>query len=441
VSARVEAEREAKALPARRPVAWATAVVVFFLLNVLTWADRTNFSVAAVVWARQFHWGPTVIGAMLSAFTLGYLVMQPFGGILSDRLGPRRTVAGTTLGWSVFVLLTPLAPAVLWLTGAFRALLGICEAPYIPACTAGVARAVPQENLRGRYNSFIQSGAQLGPAAGTFFAALILKATGAPANIFLIFGGVGIVAVAAWWLYASRRDDPAPEGEAGTSDEARERAEAAPVPLGRMLSSGTVWALLLGYFALPYCQYLFLTWLPEYLTKYRHIHLIEAGFLSSLPFLVAFVGANVCGFLMDWFGMLGWRGGYLHRKIFIWIGALTYVVTVLVAANTPSASLAVTMIVIADVGLAFYVYPFWTLVTDMAPRQAGTLSGCMNFCGIAGALISPILAGVMVQATGAFVLPLDVAAGVMAAAALVTVLFLKVKPLDQLVGTRSGSPS
>ena len=122
---------------ALRPVSWPLCVTVFFAGNVLLWADRSNFSVAAAAWAKEYDWTPSTIGMMLSAFSLGYLIMQPLGGWLADRIGPRRTFSVSMAGWSLWVLLTPLAPTVLWLTAAFRVLLGVSEAPYISGVVVG----------------------------------------------------------------------------------------------------------------------------------------------------------------------------------------------------------------------------------------------------------------------------------------------------------------
>ena len=99
----------------------------------------------------------------------------------------------------------------------------------------------------------------------------------------------------------------------------------------------------------------------------------------------------------------------MHRKFFVGFGALTYAATTLIAATTASTTLAVTMIVIANAGLAFYVVPYWLICTDVAPNQTGTLGGVMNFFGIVGATVSPYLSGVIAQASGAFVAPLVLA--------------------------------
>lgn len=415
------------------PISWPVCVTLFFIGNVLLWADRTNFSVAASAWARTYGWTPKTIGAMLSAFSLGYLVMQPFGGLLADRIGPRKTFSTSMAGWSIWVLLTPLAPSMLWLTGAFRVLLGMSESPYIPGIAVAVAKAVPSDTHRGRFSAFMQSGAQLGPAAGVFFAGWILHATHAPATIFLIFGLVGLLFAGGWWLYARGRSDPAPAAERAASAQARERAQSVPVPTMKLLTSPRIWPLYIGYFALPYCQYIFLTWLPQYLTHYRHFTLVTASILSSFPFVAAWLGANASGWIMDYFALRGWRRWDFHRKSLIVTGALLYAVCTLIAATTPSNTLAIDMIIVANVGLSIYVYPFWTTVTDIAPHQSGALGGLMNFWGIVGATISPFVSGVIAEQTGAFVAPLQLAAGIMLVAATVAVLFLRIRPVSELV--------
>ena len=411
-------------------------MAVIFLADILVWSDRTNFSVAAAVWRRQLHWTPAILGALFSAFSLGYLVLQPLGGWVSDRLGPRRTLAAACGGWSVSVLLVPWAPSALWLTGFLRTLLGLFEAPFFPAATAAVARAVPERHRRGRYSGLINSGASLGPALGTMLAALIAKNLGV-VWIFLLFGGAGVLLAAGWWLYAARRADPAPGDSAGTS-EALERAGEPAVALGRILALPSVGALLLAYFSVPYCLVLFSTWLPVYFTQYRHFSLVQAGILSALPFLAACFGSIGAGLFSDCLARRGWTWDGLHRKLPVLLGAVTYIGAILVAAVTPAASWAAAMIVAANLGLSFITGQYWTIVSDITARRAGTVSGWMNFCGGLGALAAPLTTGYLVAATGSFTLPFRVAAAVMAGGTLLLILLVRVRPLGRLLATGGG---
>ncbi len=205
------------------------------------------------------------------------------------------------------------------------------------------------------------------------------------------------------------------------------------MPWIKLLTTKSLWPLYIGYFALPYCNYIFLAWLPQYLTHYRGMSVVEASVVSSYPFLVAFVFANITGWAMDFLAVRGWTQGAFHRKFFIGMGAAIYAVSTLIAATTASTTLAVWMIIVASAALAFYVQPFWTLVTDMTSRQSGSLSGLMNFFGIIGATLSPFLSGVIADVTGAFVAPLELAVAIMVVAATVAVVFIRVRPLEELV--------
>jgi MFS family permease len=419
--------------PASRQMSWILVASVFFAGNVILWADRSNFSVAAAAWAKQYGWTPSTIGMMLSAFSLGYLVMQPIGGWIADRIGPRRTLSGTMAGWSVWVLLTPLAPNVLWLTASFRVLLGMFEAPYIPGGTTAIAKAVPSDTRRGKFTAFMQSGAQLGPAVGVFCAGIILSLTASAAMIFIIFGAVGLVFAAVWWAYARNFDDPRTTGAQAETADAKIRAAQPAVPYRKLLTTKALWPFYIGYFALPYCQYIFLAWLPQYLTNYRHISLVQASVISSYPFLIAFLAANLTGWGIDWFAKRGWKMGAFHRKSFMALGAAMYCTTTLIAANTDSTELAIAMIMVANAGLAFYVIPYWTICSDIAPAQSGSLGGLMNFFGIIGATISPYASGVIAQWTGAFVAPLELAVAIMVVASLTCILFFRLRPLAEMV--------
>ena len=45
-----------------RPINWGVTATVFCAGSVLLWADRTNFSVAAAAWAKEYGWTPSTIG-------------------------------------------------------------------------------------------------------------------------------------------------------------------------------------------------------------------------------------------------------------------------------------------------------------------------------------------------------------------------------------------
>ena len=418
---------------AARSVSWPVCAVVFFFGNALLWSDRSNFSVVAAVWAKDYNWSPSRLGLMFSAFSLGYALLQPFGGWLVDKLGSRRSFALTVAGSSFCVLLTPLAPTVLWLTLTFRMMLGVFEAPYISNMVAALATAVPSDARRGRYTAFLQSGAKLGPAAGVFLSGAFLSFFGSPIAIFFIFGGLGLVFAGIWWLYVRRLEDPMPSEAEAQTPEAVERASQPLVPYIKLLTCWRLLPLYVGYFASPYIQYIFLSWLPQYLSHYRHMSISDASFASALPYIVAFVGGIAGGFMMDWLAAKGWRKNGIHRKFVSGIGALMYVCSMLIAVNSSSNTVIVAMICIANTGMAFYAYAYWAIITDMTSRQGGALSGLMNSIGFLGGIISPLITGVIAEATGDFVAPLELAVAVVAVCSLTGIFVLKIRPISELV--------
>ena len=70
-------------------VRWRIAGLLL-VITTLTFIDRFNMSVASKYIQQEFRLSDVQVGALLSAFVLGYALFQIPGGILGDRFGPRR---------------------------------------------------------------------------------------------------------------------------------------------------------------------------------------------------------------------------------------------------------------------------------------------------------------------------------------------------------------
>jgi ACS family glucarate transporter-like MFS transporter len=61
--------------------------------------------------------------------------------------------------------------------------------------------------------------------------------------------------------------------------------------------------MLLGVYIGQYCittlTYFFLTWFPVYLVQERHMTILKAGFVASLPAVAGFLGGVAGGWLSD----------------------------------------------------------------------------------------------------------------------------------------------
>ena len=77
-----------------------------FLLALLLYVDRVCISVAKDPIADALRLSDKQMGWVLAIFSLGYALCQTPSGMLADRFGPRRILAGIVTAWSVFTALT-----------------------------------------------------------------------------------------------------------------------------------------------------------------------------------------------------------------------------------------------------------------------------------------------------------------------------------------------
>ena len=70
---------------------WSVCFLLFAIF-VMSYTDRSLMPLAIPFIAREFQISPAVAGVVLSAFFVGYAFMQIPGGLLADRIGPRRIV-------------------------------------------------------------------------------------------------------------------------------------------------------------------------------------------------------------------------------------------------------------------------------------------------------------------------------------------------------------
>ena len=166
----------------------------------------------------------------------------------------------------------------------------------------------------------------------------------------------------------------------------------------------------------------FLTWFPSYLADERHMDWIRSGFAASLPYIAASVGVLVGGFVSDRI-IRSTGSATLGRKLPIIAGLL--MTSTMIAANYVSNN----NVVIAIMSIAFFgqgmVNLGWTLISDVAPRSMiGLTGGVFNLCANLAGILTPIIIGIVVQATGSFYAALFYvgALGVVGAAAYIFVL-------------------
>lgn len=389
----------------RRTRARFVILALISFATLLNYLDRAVMGVAAPSITAELHLSPVTMGLIFSAFSWTYAVAQIPGGIALDRLGTRLTYGISLAAWSTFTLLHGFASNVVSLI-AFRLGLGVAEAPCFPANSRVLSTWFPQGE-RARANGVFSVGQYAGLA---FFSPLLFWIVAAHGwrMLFVLSGGIGVLFAAVWFAgyrdpWHSRSVNRAEldhiEAGGGLS------AAAAPVrfswsAVGRLLSKRQVAGASLGQFCGNSTQVFFLTWFPTYLATERHLDWIKSGFFAVMPYLAATAGVLLGGVLSD--ALIRRTGSAnIGRKLPVLVGLLL-ASTIMVANYVESDA-----VVIAVMSVAFFgqgmVNLGWTLISDVAPKQyLGLTAGIFNFFANVAGVLTPLVIGFIVAATGSF---------------------------------------
>jgi ACS family D-galactonate transporter-like MFS transporter len=387
-----------------------TRFVVLALLAVgtmINYLDRTVLGIAAPSLTQELGLSAAVMGLVFSAFSWTYAAAQIPGGIFLDRFGSRLTYFLSVSIWSLFTLLQGLATGLYSLL-TFRFGLGVSEAPCFPTNSRVVTTWFPQQE-RARATGVYTVGEYLGLAcfAPFLFWLMSIFSWRAP---FVVVGLAGIVFAFVWWAMYREPHESKTVNQAELDYIAAGGGLAPPVERSKsgfswarvraLLRYRQMWGACLGQFGGNSTLVFFLTWFPTYLANERHMGWIKIGFFAVMPFIAAAVGVMFGGWLSD--ELLKRTGSAnIARKLPIIAGLLG--ASTIIAANYVDSDTAV----IAILSVAFFAQGMtglgWTLISDIAPKNLmGLTGGVFNFAANLAGIITPLVIGFIVAATGSF---------------------------------------
>ena len=378
---------------------------MLFVCVLINYLDRSNLSIVATKLAEDLHLSPVSLGFLLSAFGWTYALFQIPASRFVDRVNPRLLFAVALAMWSVATFLMGIAGTFFALI-ALRLAVGVLEAPSFPISNRVVTTWFPEAERAGAIG-FYTSAQFVGLAFLTPLLAW-LEARYGWRFIFEATGAAGITWALAWWLLYR---DPA-ESRSVNQAELRLIEEGGGIPelsrkfhqsqsvsvwadLGIVLGKRKLWGIYIGQFGLSSTLWFYLTWFPTYLVRYRHIALEKAGFLSSAPFLAAFVGVISGGFLSDWLLRKG-IGVTLARKIPI-VAGLLLASLIFLANGFSDPRLVIACMACSSFGCGFASIT-WSVISTVAPeRLIGLTGGVFNFISNCSAIVVPTVVGFLIR--------------------------------------------
>ena len=411
----------------------STVLGFLALLSVITYFDRVCISVAGPMMQDELGLSSKQWGWVLSAFILAYGLFEIPSGALGDRQGYRLTLMRIVAWWSVFTSLTAMA----WNYAALavvRFLFGMGEAGAYPNMAGCIGRWFPPEKRAGA-QGVIWSASRIGGALAPWVIVPLMKAVGWR-NTFLFCGAIGVLWTAAW--YAWYRDHHAPRNETQSPSviahpphedlEPGESLRSGPTPWGRLFRSRQLWIIMAMYESYAWGIWFFLTWFPTYLVKGRGLSQEEMGHYAAFPFLFGaagnLVGGHLCDRLSRRFGLA--VGRRLVGSVSLLASALFLVATALTTGKWSGI-----LLLAFGFGVMDCMVPAaWSVCTDVGGRWSGAVTGAMNTAGQAGAFLSTVLFGYLVQTYGDYNLPLFVIAGMLVVSAC---LFWQIDPAKPLL--------
>ena len=387
------------------------------LMYFIAYIDRVNVSVAGPAMRKDLGLTPIQLGLIFSAFAYPYAAMQIAGGWAADRFGPRLVLTVLSLLWATATIFTGLSWSVASLV-VFRVLVGVGEGGAFPTATRAFAWWLPVRE-RGFAQGITHSFARLGGAVTPPIVLAIVERYGWRES-FVVLGAGSLIWTAIWITTFRNTPDEHPwmtDGELAIIREdrlpPREIAEA--TPWRRIVSR--MWLVTLVDFCYGWSLWVFLTWLPSYLSDARGFGRNQIALMTTLPLLAGVVGDTLGGVISD--AIFRRTGNLRLARRALLVGGLGGACAFMVPAIVTTSALgAVYLLTAAFFFLELTNAVQWTLPLDIAGPYAGTAGGMMNTgFGIAG-MISPIVFGVLIQRTGRYDLPLFISAALLVVGAL-----------------------
>lgn len=335
-----------------------------------------------------------ILSYITMAFMVAYGCSQLFSGKMYDKIGTRKGFVVSALIWGIADALTSLARSLVSLS-FFRVLLGLGEAGPWPGTTKSNAEWFPVKE-RALAQGLFGAAASTGSIIAPILIPLLYLAFGWKVT-FIIVGSLGIFWIIPWIIVNKKSPKEHPWI---TPEEQKYILEGQPenkmtneksLSWGELLRKKQSYAVILGRFFLDPIWWMFVTWLPIYLTEVFNLDIKEIAMSAWVPYVGAAIGSISGG----WFsGRMIQQGKSVNfaRKLAIVIGGAIALPAMIGAAFVSTASTAVLMMAFILGGFQFAMTNIQTLASDLfAGKTVGSLAGLGGAAAVTGTIITMYL--------------------------------------------------
>ncbi len=386
--------------PLTRPrVRWRIYLFLFGF-GMIAYLQARSITIAGVQMMPRLHLSQDQLGALETAFLIGYTALQFPGGLIGQRLGARLTFVVIGILAVAALVATALLPYLLAGAALFAALwgaqllLGAAQGPIFPL-SAGVFESwfAPERwpLVQGVQSMALGLGAALAPPLITRLM------TAFDWQRALLWTALPPLAVVLWWGWYGR-NTPAEHPQVSDAELAELPPGAAAVStqlswprIRALFGNRDVMLLTFSYVCMNYVYYLIANWCFLYLVQERHFTVLESGDLASAPPLAAALGAGAGGLLAM---RLSQRyGADRGLRLLPLLSLPAAGVLQFLAVDAANAYLAVAALALCFFCVELNEGPYWAAIMHVGGKDTMAASGILNTGGNLGGIVAtPIVA-------------------------------------------------
>lgn len=377
---------------------WLWIMPIVFITYSLAYLDRANYGFAAASgMAEDLHITPGMSSLLGALFFLGYFFFQVPGAIYAQKRSVKKLIFVSLILWGSLATLTGIVSNAYMLIG-IRFMLGVVEAAVMPAMLVYLCYWFTRAE-RSRANTVLILG---NPVTMLWMSVVsgYLVAHFSWRWMFIVEGLPAVIWAFIWWRLVDERPAQAQWLSDAEKNELQARLDAEQVGIkpvknyAEAFRSPKVLLLAAQYFCWSIGVYGFVLWLPTILKKGMQMNMVEAGWLSAMPYLAAVIGMVV----------VSWASDKLQkRKLFVWPPLLLAAIAFYgsYALGTEHFWWSYSLLVIAGACMYAPYGPFFAIVPEILPSNvAGGAMALINSLGALGSFAGSYLVGYLNGVTG-----------------------------------------
>ncbi|WP_339280484.1 MFS transporter [Lysinibacillus sp. FSL P2-0066] len=371
---------------------WIVIALLFFL-TVISNADKAVIGFASISIIQELELTPEQWGLVGSSFFFLYSLSAILVGILADKIGIKKVIAGMATVWAIIQFSTIFISNYGYLL-VTRIILGAGEGPSYSLAMTAASKYLPKEKL-GIGLTLVSVGGPLGVAISAPFLIHLISNYGWR-TAFIATGIVGVIWIIPW-LIIVKEEKVSKRDLSITNIDSIDAQISLETKFASVLFSKNFLLIAFCGFATYWSFTIGLNWLPNYLENIRNISSKQLSIFVSLPWIMITFSQIFFSSLSDY--LYNKTQNFVKSRVYILgpvmvAGGASYFLGTLVSSNYLVISL-------LSLGLTFGCITLVlgpALLVDLVTKEhQGKIQGWFMAFTSLGGIVGPYFTGLLIQ--------------------------------------------